>query len=160
MPGADAARSSAAGSVRLAVTDVHDAWCRQRVRNEQQLKRLPGRQRAVARFGSSALGQADLKYVLDEAVRVAAEVLDVPLTKILQIADAADHLVMPAGIGCADGMVGRGTVGIDRASRAALTSLEAVPVIVRDQLPATRINGPQLLPDHGVRSRISFTISG
>lgn len=131
-----------------------------RVQNERQLKRILGQQRAVARFGSLALGQGDLQSVLDEAVRVAADVLDVPLTKILQFADAADHLVLRAGIGWADGLVGSGTVGIDRDSQAGFTLLEKDPVIVRDLLSETRFNGPQLLHDHGVRSGVSVIIPG
>ncbi|MDN2583869.1 HWE histidine kinase domain-containing protein [Aquibium sp. ELW1220] len=131
-----------------------------RVRNERQLKRILGQQRAVARFGAFALEQGDLQSVLDEAVRVAADVLDVPLTKILQFADAADHLVLRAGIGWADGLVGHGTVGIDRDSQAGFTLLETAPVIVRDLLCETRFNGPQLLHDHGVRSGVSVIIPG
>jgi len=131
-----------------------------RVRNEQQLKRILGQQRAVARFGSFALDEGDLQKVLDGAVRVAAEVLDVPLTKILQFADAADHLVLRAGIGWKEGLVGTGTVGIDNDSQAGFTLLESAPVIVRDLLAETRFSGPKLLHDHDVRSGISVIIPG
>ncbi|WP_187970420.1 sensor histidine kinase [Aquibium microcysteis] len=131
-----------------------------RVRNERQLKRILGQQRAVARFGSFALGRTDLQGVLDEAVRLAAEVLDVPLTKILQFADAADHLMLRAGIGWADGLVGQGKVGIDRDSQAGFTLLDTAPVIVRDLRSEKRFTGPQLLHDHGVRSGVSVTIPG
>ena len=131
-----------------------------RIRNEQQLKRILSQQRAVAGFGSFALDEGDLQTVLDEAVRVAADVLDVPLTKVLQFADAADHLVLRAGIGWADGLVGHGTVGIDGASQAGFTLLEDAPVIVGDLLTETRFSGPQLLHDHGVRSGMSVTIPG
>lgn len=131
-----------------------------RVRNEQQLKRILSQQRAVARFGSFALDEGDLQKVLEEAVRVAADVLDVPLTKVLQFADAADHLVLRAGIGWAEGLVGHGTVGIDDASQAGFTLLENDPVIVVDLRSETRFSGPQLLHDHGVRSGMSVTIPG
>jgi len=132
----------------------------ERVRNEQELERRLAQQRAVARFGSFALNERDFKKVLDGAVQIAAEVLHVPLTKILQFANSADHLVLRAGIGWADGLVGNGTVGIERASQAGYTLLANEPVIVRDLLTEERFNGPQLLHDHKVRSGISVVIPG
>ena len=132
----------------------------ERIRNEQQLERRLAQQRAVARFGSLALHEGDLQNVLNEAVRVAAEVLQVPLTKILQFADSADHLFLRAGIGWDDGLVGHGTVGIDGASQAGFTLLANDPVIVTDLLTEKRFSGPQLLHDHGIRSGVSVVIPG
>ncbi|MEF2554119.1 HWE histidine kinase domain-containing protein [Aurantimonas sp. A2-1-M11] len=131
-----------------------------RVRNEHKLERRLAQQHAVARFGSFALNERDFQKVLDSAVQVAAELLRVPLTKILQFADSADHLVLRAGIGWADGLVGHGKVGIERASQAGYTLLGKGPVIVKDLLTETRFDGPQLLHDHNVRSGISVVIPG
>jgi two-component sensor histidine kinase len=132
----------------------------ERVRTEQQLTRRLAQQQAVARFGSFSLHESDLQKVLNEAVRVAAEVLQVPLTKILQFADAADHLLLKAGIGWAEGLVGFGIVGIDQESQAGFTLLENEPVIVTDLRTETRFSGPKLLHDHKVRSGISVVIPG
>lgn len=131
-----------------------------RVRNELELERRLAQQREVARFGSFALNERDFQKVLDGAVRVAADVLQVPLTKILQFAESADHLVLRAGIGWAHGLVGSGTVGIDRASQAGYTLLASEPVIVGDLMAESRFSGPQLLHDHHVRSGISVVIPG
>jgi hypothetical protein len=68
-------------------------------------------------------------------VRVAAEVLQVPLTKILEFADSGEHLVLRAGLGWAEGLVGRGEVGIDLESQAGFTLLAKKPVIVKDLRP-------------------------
>lgn len=132
----------------------------ERVRNEQQLARRLEQQNAVARFGSIALNERDLQKVLEGAVQVAAEVLHVPLTKILQFSDSADYLVLRAGVGWADGLVGNGRVGIERSSQAGYTLLEREPVIVADLSLETRFDGPQLLRDHDVRSGISVVIPG
>jgi two-component sensor histidine kinase len=132
----------------------------ERVRSEHQLTRRLAQQHAVARFGSFTLNEGDLQKVCDEAVRVAAEVLNVPLTKILQFSNSADHLVLTAGIGWADGLVGHGRVGIDRTSQAGFTLMTSEPVIVTDLLAETRFSGPQLLHDHRVRSGISVVIPG
>jgi two-component sensor histidine kinase len=132
----------------------------ERIRNEHQLARRLAQQNAVARFGSTALNESNLQKVLDDAVQIAAEVLQVPLTKILQFADSADHLVLRAGVGWADGLVGHGKVGIERASQAGYTLLAKGPVIVRNLRQETRFDGPQLLHDHKVMSGISVVIPG
>ena len=97
----------------------------ERVRNEQQLRRRLDQQHAIARFGSFALNEDDLQYVLEEAVRVAAEVLQVPLTKILELSESAEYLVLRAGIGWASGLVGHGEVGIEMSSQAGYTLIDA-----------------------------------
>ena len=58
---------------------------------------------ARSSFGSYALNEDDFPKVLDEALRVAAEALRVPLTKVLEFAETAEHLVLRAGIGWAEG---------------------------------------------------------
>lgn len=131
-----------------------------RVRNEQHLLRRLAQHRAIARFGSFALNEDDLQTVLEEAVRVAAEVLQVPLTKILEFAESAEHLVVRAGKGWADGLVGHGEVSIEQASQAGYTLKSKEPVIVADLRSETRFSGPQLLHDHEVRSGISVVIPG
>lgn len=132
----------------------------ERVHREQELKRRLAQQNAVARFGSFALIESDFKKVLDHAVGIAAKTLDVPLTKILQFSDTADHLVLRAGMGWAEGLVGHGKVGIERASQAGYTLIENDPVIVRDLLTEKRFSGPPLLHEHNVRSGISVVIPG
>ncbi len=132
----------------------------ERIRNEQQLQRRLVQQNAISRFGSLALNQDNLQDVLDEAVRVAAEVLQVPLTKILEFSETAEHLVLRAGIGWAPHLVGRGEVGIELASQAGYTLQSINPVIVTDLRSETRFSGPKLLHDHEVRSGISVVIPG
>lgn len=131
-----------------------------RVRSERQLERRLAQQRAVAHFGAYTLHEFDLQKVLNEAVRVAADVLGVPLAKILQFADTADHLILRAGIGWKEELVGHGRVGIDGTSQAGYTLLADEPVIVADMLAETRFCGPQLLHDHEVRSGMSVVIPG
>jgi hypothetical protein len=97
-----------ADGARYLIGICHDVS--ERVRNEHQLKRRLAQQHAVARFGSFTLNEGDLQKVCEEAVRVTAEVLSVPLTKILQFSNSADHFLLTAGLGWADGLVGHGIV--------------------------------------------------
>ncbi|WP_168219818.1 sensor histidine kinase [Pseudotabrizicola formosa] len=131
-----------------------------RIKNEHLLKRRLAQQSAVASFGSFALNEPDLQKVMDRAVQIATDVLKVPLTKILQFSDTADHLVLRSGIGWREGLVGHGKVGIERESQAGYTLIADGPVLVTDLRSETRFDGPQLLHDHGVVSGISVIIPG
>ena len=144
--------------VRYLTGICHDVSAR--VRDERELQRRLRQQKAIERFGSFALAEDDFQKILDEAVTVAAEVLDLPLTKILQFADYADHLVLKAGIGWKEGLLGVAAVGIERESQAGYTLISDEPVVVVDLLDETRFDGPQLLHEHGVRSGMSVVIPG
>lgn len=130
------------------------------VRGERELERRLSQQRAVASFGSFALTETGFQKILDEAVRTAADVLGVPLTKILQLSKSADHVVLRAGVGWSDGLVGRATVALDQHSQAGFTLASDGPVIVRDLETETRFVGAKLLRDHRVRSGMSVVIPG
>jgi two-component sensor histidine kinase len=132
----------------------------ERVRKEEELRRRLRQQKAVESVGTFALAHEDFQKVLDHAVETAAEVLSVPLAKILQFANSADRLLLRSGVGWADGLVGRATVGIDTESQAGYTLASSRPVIVKDLRTEVRFNGPALLHDHGVRSGVSVTIPG
>lgn len=131
-----------------------------RVRDEEELKHRLFQQQAIAKFGSFALVESSFENILARAVSIAAEALRVPLTKILQFADSADHLILKAGIGWRSGLVGVAAVGIGETSQAGFTLTSGEPVIVRDFFGETRFRGPTLLLDHGVRSGMSMIIPG
>jgi two-component sensor histidine kinase len=146
------------GGVRHLTGICHDVTAR--VRDEAELLRRLGQQQAIARFGTFALGERDLQAIFDGAVKLAADVLELPLTKILEFAESADHLVLRAGLGWKPGLVGAGAVGIERESQAGFTLLSEDPVVVEDLRFETRFSGPQLLHDHAVRSGMSVVIPG
>ncbi|MCG6122161.1 MAG: PAS domain-containing protein [Microvirga sp.] len=131
-----------------------------RVRDERELAVRLRQQRAIERLGSFALTEEDFQAVLDRAAETAADVLGTPITKILQFADSADHLVLKAGTGWRGGLVGVAAVGVDAQSQAGYTLTHESPVVVRDLASETRFSGPMLLKDHGVRSGVSVVIPG
>lgn len=131
-----------------------------RIRSERALAARQKQAEAVASFGSFALSCTRFQDTLNEAVAVAARIFDAPLTKILAFGDGADRLELLAGIGWQDGLVGRGTVGIDDDSQAGFTLNSDGPVVVRDLETETRFTGPPLLREHGVRSGMSVIIPG
>jgi len=122
-------------------------------------KRL-AQQTALVALSQSALHDLDLDQVMEEAVRVAAAVLDLPMTKILRFAGSADHLKLVAGVGWQGGLVGVADVGTEKASQEGYTLLSSSPVVVDDLRTETRFSGPALLHQHNVRSGMSVVIAG
>lgn len=130
------------------------------VEAEEELLRRLRHLEGISELGTFALGERDFDKVLDRAVEVAARMFEVPLAKILQFSDTADDLVLKAGRGWKDGLVGHAHVGIDRDSQAGFTLSENRPVIVRDLSVEDRFSGPELLIDHAVVSGLSVAIGG
>ncbi|CAA9325648.1 MAG: diguanylate cyclase/phosphodiesterase (GGDEF & EAL domains) with PAS/PAC sensor(s) [uncultured Gemmatimonadaceae bacterium] len=117
-------------------------------------------QATVARLGQRALATPELAAVLDEAVAVVAATLDVEYAKVLELLPGGDALLLRAGIGWREGLVGHATVGADAESQAGYTLLSRAPVIVADLRGEARFSGPPLLHDHGVVSGLSVVIPG
>lgn len=131
-----------------------------RVKAEMQLTRRLRQQKALEELGSFALGEDSLQAVADRAVRVAADVLEVPLAKILQLTNSGEEFVLLAGIGWRDGAAGHERVSNDPSTMAGFTLKEGHPVIVSNLTLETRFTGPQLLHDHCVISGMSTVVAG
>ncbi len=137
---------------------LRDVTDRQKL--QQELKRRVDQQSAIAGLGAHALQSTDLSDLLDEAVSVVAKTLNVEYCKILERVPNEEALLLRAGVGWRDGLVGSALVpsGVD--SQAGYTLRSEQPIIVSDLRQETRFNGPQLLFDHNVVSGISVSING
>lgn len=71
-----------------------------------EVRKLLRQQAAIARFGSFALRERDLLKILTEAARVCAEGLNVPFSKVCRYRAAENDLLIEAGKGWSDGVVG------------------------------------------------------
>ena len=72
-----------------------------------QVQKLLRQQAAIARFGSFALRERNLMNILTEAVRVCAEGLSVPFSKVCRYRAEENDLLIVAGFGWQDGVIGR-----------------------------------------------------
>jgi diguanylate cyclase (GGDEF)-like protein/PAS domain S-box-containing protein len=125
---------------------------------EALLRSRVHQQASVAQLGQSALTQTSLDELFSEAVTLMAEVLEVEYTKVLELLPDGQALLLRAGVGWLDGLVGTATVGTERNSQAGYTLLSREPVVVEDLRTETRFNGPALLRDHHVISGMSVMI--
>ncbi|MEX2643884.1 MAG: HWE histidine kinase domain-containing protein [Acetobacterales bacterium] len=127
---------------------------------EMELAARLAQQQTIAELGRFALETDDLQRLFNRACGQLAHVLEADCTKVLELTADRDELLLRAGVGWRDGLVGCGTVGTERDSQAGYTLLSEVPVVVSDLARETRFSGPQLLFDHGVVSGMSTVIAG
>jgi len=131
-----------------------------RLEVDEALIRRVHQQAAVAELGQRALSGMELAALMDTTVEYIAQVLEVEYCKILELLDDAKTLVLRAGVGWKEGLVGRAIVDAGIDSQAGYTLACKNPVIVADLHQETRFTGPQLLHDHGVVSGMSIIIHG
>ena len=131
----------------------------ERVAREQELRGRVRQQQVVADIGRRALQDSDLDALFAEATAVVAETLDTDYCKVLDLDADAEELLLRQGVGWDDGIVGEASVSaVEDASQAAVTLTSEHPVIVEDLAADNRIDGPELLTNHDVRSGISTII--
>jgi len=132
----------------------------QRTRAEALLKVRIRQQAVVAELGQAALANQQLPDLMDRAVTLVAEALDVDLCKVLELLPDERHLLLRAGTGLRPDKVGRATVSAGAGSQAGYTLSADEPVIVRELSSETRFEAPNLLQEHGAVSGISVRIGG
>ena len=132
----------------------------ERKQAEEEIERRAHQQAVVADLGLRALAEHDdLQALMDETVALVARTLDVEYSKIVELLPGGEELLLRAGVGWREGLVGeaRERAGLGSlAGYTALISNEAV--IVEDLREETRFEPPPLLVEHGVVSGMSVVI--
>ena len=114
----------------------------------------------IADIGKMALQSRDINRLMEQIVNQLARTLGVEYTKILEYFPRSNDLLLRAGVGWYDGLVGNVRISSDLGSQAGYTLVSDKPVIVENLNTETRFSGPALLKDHGVISGISVVIPG
>jgi PAS domain S-box-containing protein len=127
---------------------------------EAQLHERVRQQQQVAAFGVRALATPQLAPLLDEAVELLAETLGAEYAKVLELQPGGRTLLLRAGVGWREGLVGRRTVPVGPETWAGFTLRSSGPVIVSDLQHETRFTAAPLLHEHGVVSGLSVVVPG
>jgi signal transduction histidine kinase/ActR/RegA family two-component response regulator/HAMP domain-containing protein len=114
-------------------------------------------QTTVAALGQFALVNSELTALLDQAVMLVAQTLEVEYCAVFESA-AGDQLLMPAGTGWKPGYIGSTKVPVDDYSQAGLTYMSGDAVVVTDLWTERRFRASSLLMDHGVVSGATVLI--
>ncbi|HLO48527.1 MAG TPA: PAS domain S-box protein [Kamptonema sp.] len=117
-------------------------------------------QAAVAYLGQQALAETDLSALMDKAVVLVAQTLEVEYCKLLELLPSGHAFLLRAGTGWQKGLVGNATVTASTKSQAGYTLQAGKPVIVEDLRLETRFSGTPLIHNHRIVSGVSVIISG
>ncbi len=128
--------------------------------NSSEIKRLLRQQAAIAKFGSYALGQSDLHKVLTEAARVCAQGLAVPFCKICKYRPEENDLLIVAGFGWQDGVIGKVISRADLSSPQGRAFMTGEPSICNDLRSDSQFILPPFYAKHGIVSTIDILIKG
>ena len=117
-------------------------------------------QALLAEIGRRALSDMEFDALLEEACRLTALGLDIRFCKVLEFVPDQNRLLVRAGVGWHDGVVGHATLGADLDSPAGYALHTGKPVI-SNHLPAeNRFRTPELLAEHGVQRAVNVILMG
>jgi signal transduction histidine kinase len=124
-----------------------------------KIRKLLRQQAAIARLGSFALRECDVMKILTEAARACAEGLGVPFSKVYQYRAEQSDLVVVAGYGWQDGIIGHEVSRADMSSPQGRAFSTGKPSIC-DDLQAAADDLPPSYAAHRIVSSIGVIIKG
>ncbi len=125
-----------------------------------QVQKLLRQQAAIAGFGSFALREWDLMKILTEATRVCAEGLNVPFSKVCQYRAEQNDLLIVAGHGWQEGVVGYVVSRADMSSPQGRAFTTGEPSIRDDLQKGPYYDLPPFYAAHGIVSTVDVVIKG
>jgi len=129
-------------------------------RVDKEMETRTHQQAVVAQLGLLALASKDLQALMEDTAAFVAQTLDVEYCKIVELLPGGKKLLLRAGFGWEEELVGGATEDADLGSQAGYTLLSSEPVIVEDLSAETRFTPPPLLREHGVVSGVTVMIAG
>jgi two-component sensor histidine kinase len=117
-------------------------------------------QEILAELGVVALQGKPFLELLNETVRLTAEGMNAEFCKVLEFIPADNRLLVRAGVGWHEGIVGRATVGVDLESPSGFALRTGKPVISNHLENEQRFRTPELLVEHGIRRAMNVILQG
>jgi GAF domain-containing protein len=111
-------------------------------------------------MGVVALQGKPFLELLNETVRLTAEGMNAEFCKILEYLPADNRLLVRAGVGWHEGIVGNATVGADLESPSGFALRTGKPVISNHLENEQRFRTPELLMEHGIRRAMNVILQG
>ena len=127
---------------------------------EAERERRERQQELVSELGLRALASDDLQALMDEAVRLVAETLDVEFAGVSEIVPGTGELRFCAGVGWGPDVVGTMTGSLGPGSLASYTVRAGEPVLSEDIGEDERFTPSPLLTEKGVVSAAAVLIEG
>ena len=132
----------------------------ERERAEKTLLNRAFQQTVVAALGQFAMVSNDLPALLDQAVMLVAQTLEVEFANVLELQAGGKDLLLRAGVGWKSGCVGSVMIPADPQYVSGFALRAGAPVVYEDLAAEPRFHASSVLRDHGVVSGISVPIVG
>ncbi len=129
-------------------------------RAEQTLARHLDQQRMIAQLGEMALGETEIVALIKQAATMIAETLGTQLCQIFELMPLGETLLLRAGVGWADGQVGKAAEPASPDTYTGYTLAAGEPVVIDDLSCEKRFSTRGLLAQHAVTSGMLVTIPG
>lgn len=133
------ASADAASQFRGLMVDITS-----RKQTEEELKTRVQQQEVIAALGKQALTNVPLSELLEYAVRVVAQTLEVEFSNILELLPGEKALLFRAGVGWKEGFIGQVQVEAGSGSMAGYVAQVRKSVVVEDWETETRFRRPAL----------------
>jgi GAF domain-containing protein len=127
---------------------------------EKELRARKRQQSAAADLGNLVLSGIVEDDLFQAAAARVADTLEVDATGVLELLPGGAALLLRAGVGWREGLIGRATLGSGLESHAGYALERNEPVIIADLRTEKRFRPPPLLRDHGMISGVSVLIRG
>ena len=113
--------------------------------------------RGIGRPGAAG---APFLELLNQTARLTAEGMEAEFCKVLEYIPAQNRLLVRAGVGWHEGIVGVATVGADLESPSGFALRTGKPVISNHLENQQRFRTPELLVEHGIRRAMNVILQG
>ena len=117
-------------------------------------------QEILAELGVVALQGRPFLELLNETVQLTADGMNAEFCKVLEYLPADNRLLVRAGVGWHEGIVGKATVGADLESPSGFALHTGKPVISNHLENEQRFRTPELLVEHGIRRAMNVILQG
>jgi two-component sensor histidine kinase len=117
-------------------------------------------QELLAELGLLALQRTSFTNLLNQTARMTAEGLEAEFCKIMEYIPSDKRLLVRAGVGWGEDVVGNATVGADLDSPAGYALQTGKPVISNHLENEERFRTPELLVQHGIRRAMNVILQG
>jgi two-component sensor histidine kinase len=117
-------------------------------------------QEILAELGVLALQGKPFIDLLNHTARLTAEGMEAEFCKVLEYIPAENRLLVRAGVGWHEGIVGVATVGADLESPSGFALRTGKPVISNHLENEQRFRTPELLLEHGIRRAMNVILQG
>jgi two-component sensor histidine kinase len=127
---------------------------------ERALRLRIRQQEILAQLGVLALQHPSFEDLLNETGRLTAQGLEAEFCKVMEYLPGQNELLVRAGVGWGNGVIGSARVGADLASPAGFALRTGKPVISNHLENEERFRTPELLMKYGIRRAMNVILQG